>query len=198
MAFWAELGIPIGTAVRVMELDLAEWIAQDWRFEGYRMLLVFSEAADPPGEMPWKSIRVQGQEGLHRLWSWRLRYQESPVYGEFRFLTAHDIWRQAGAPDIAARPGSDDWLQAVQGLELVLKRLRWGRPYGTRYEWLETKDTCKAKVLTAMRDCRGPIRYRTVCPLLGISPRHLRDSLKKLGLSWSALKQKALHRRASL
>jgi hypothetical protein len=197
MALWAELGIPIGTAVRGMELDLTEWIAEDWRFDGYRMMLVCSEVADPPGEMPWKSIQLKGQEECYRLWVWRLRYRDAPVYGELRFITAHDIWRGMGVPDMAARPGDDEWLRASKGLDLVLKRLSWGHPYGTRYEWLETKEACEKQVLTAMRDCQGPIRYRTVTPLLGISERHLRDGLQKLGLNWPTLRQQAQQRRSS-
>ena len=111
--------------------------------------------------------------------------------GEFCFLTSHDIWRRMGAPDMAAHPSDDDWLRTARGLDLVLHRLPWGRPYGSRYEWLETKDRCEAEVLTAMRACREPLRYRTVAPLLAISERHLRDGLRKVGLDWEALKQQA-------
>jgi hypothetical protein len=67
-----------------------------------------------------------------------------------------------------------------------------GRPYGTRYEWLETKERCEAMVLDAMLRCRVKITYDELSRLLLISERRLRDGLKDVGLSYQELKQKVI------
>jgi hypothetical protein len=107
----AELGIPRGVPLLTMEAVIHRWVQADRRLRGYRILFVLNKAPDPPGKMPWPIFQVEGEHGYvpHRLWFWRIRYRNAPVYGECRWSPRQGLQRMIVVPEGMVRIGRDDW-----------------------------------------------------------------------------------------
>jgi hypothetical protein len=173
--------------------------ALDRRLVGYEGSILVSPSSPEHTEIG-PLLTVMDGEGrvmfVAHLWAWQIHYQDAPVAGELTWspLRGRFLWsiHDMGAEDSATRA---DVMQAWDGLQILRRRMKWGRPRGSGY--FRSAEECRGQLLEVMRALvrnGDPITQDTVARTFGLSitSRQVRRWCDRYGLNWGALRREAM------